>query len=130
MPDITYCITITNSSVSDMCGITDTHYLFQQDFNPCVEYNVTVTPVNEVGNGNSSLLSFPSKTEDTPVYYNRLIYTVIVPGIVTLQDCVPRVLPNGTIKYQITLVRNTYIIIIIISFLIIIFRVTQCVHVK
>ncbi len=63
VPDITYCITITNSSdvVSAMCGITDTHYLFQQDFNPCVEHIVTVTPVNEVGNGSSSQpLSFPS----------------------------------------------------------------------
>ena len=67
-PDITYCITITNSSVTDMCGMTDTHYLFQQDFNPCVEYNVTVTPVNEVGNGSSSQLSFPSKMKDTHVH--------------------------------------------------------------
>ena len=75
-PDITYCITVTNSSVTDMCGMTDTHYLFQQDFNPCVEYNVTVTPVNGVGNGSSSLLSFPSKIEDIPVHYYILIYTL------------------------------------------------------
>ncbi len=65
VPNITFCIIITNSSdvVSAMCGITDTQYLFQQYFNPCVEHNVTVTSVNEVGNGSSSQpLSFPSKT--------------------------------------------------------------------
>ncbi len=62
-PDVTYCITIINSSdvVSAMCGITDTHYLIQQDFDPCVEHNVTVTPVNRVGNGTTSQFSFPSK---------------------------------------------------------------------
>ncbi len=64
VPDITYCITLTNSSdvLSAKCEITDTHYLFQQDFDPCVEHSVTVTSVNEVGDGSSSRpLSFPSK---------------------------------------------------------------------
>ncbi len=74
VPDITYCITISNSSdvVSAMCGITDTHYSFQQDFNPCVEHNVTVTSVNQVGNGSSSQpLSFPSK-----IHYKIIEWTL------------------------------------------------------
>ncbi len=71
VPDIAYCITITNSSdvVSAMCEITDTHYLFQQDFNPCVEHNVIVTSVNQVGNGSSSRLSFPSKTRTLDIHH-------------------------------------------------------------
>ena len=66
-PLITYCINITNSSSGEVamseCGINVTHYSFQHDYDPCMDYTVTVIPVNRVGNGMPAQTSFPgSKT--------------------------------------------------------------------
>ena len=64
-PLITYCINITDSSSGEVvvseCGISVTHYSFQHDYDPCVEYTVTVIPVNRVGNGMSAQTYFPGK---------------------------------------------------------------------
>ena len=64
-PHITYCINITNSSLDEVvvseCGINVTHYSFQQDYDPCMEYTVTVIPVNGVSNGTSTHTYFPGK---------------------------------------------------------------------
>ena len=38
-----------------------TQYLFQHDYDPCMEYTVTVIPVNRVGNGMSVQTYFPGK---------------------------------------------------------------------
>ena len=59
---ITYCISITNtiSDIVALCGINVTvykHYLY--NFDPCVEYTVTVIPSNIFGNGTSAQIRFP-----------------------------------------------------------------------
>ena len=62
-PDITYCISITNtstgSSLMNECGIIATTYSVDLAFDPCVLYNAAITPINQVGNGTSATRRFP-----------------------------------------------------------------------
>ena len=57
-PDITYCVEVVNST-SD-CGITETEFTYPLlPRSWCDEYNLTVTPVNVVGDGEeNSVLYF------------------------------------------------------------------------
>ena len=63
--DITYCILITNVSSSspspleNSCGIVPATYSVNLNFDPCVEYNVVITPQNVLGNGTSATVAFP-----------------------------------------------------------------------
>ena len=62
-PDITYCVgvvdSISSSTLHSQCGITETEYEYPiPPDSACHDYMVTVTPVNVVGNGTSSPLTF------------------------------------------------------------------------
>ena len=54
---ITYCVTITEGSskvLLSRCRNSATKYLFQFNYNPCLNYTISVIPVNPAGNGTST----------------------------------------------------------------------------
>ena len=67
-PDITYCVCLVNStSLSTLhseCEITEVEYEYPiPPDSACHMYMFTVTPVNVVGNGTSSTLTYPQETD-------------------------------------------------------------------
>ncbi len=62
-PSVFYTIIISNSTgVIIETTISETHYLFQDTFDRCIERTVVITSLNLLGNGNSTPpLIFPSK---------------------------------------------------------------------
>ena len=81
--DITYCILITNVSSSspspleNLCGIVPANYSVNLNFDPCVEYNVMITPENMLGNGTSTTATFPGAFSILYTLRSLLLFSVL-----------------------------------------------------
>ena len=62
-PDITYCVDVvsatTSATLHSECGVRDTEFTYLLPPRSwCHQYNVSVTPVNVVGNGSIESIKF------------------------------------------------------------------------
>ena len=77
-PPTSYCVSITNTStgssqqLTNECGILMTQYSVDLEYDPCVEYSVSIIAVNPVGNGTAAVIPFPGMLVGT--------YTLTLPS--------------------------------------------------